>query len=192
MSAQEYLALRAAYPAKKKVPKRQQESILQKEMIRFLNGLNIGFFYRVRNGGQWDPTRKTFRKNAELVAVSDIVGWNKNGRAVYIEVKRTSSDVDKKKKLIFSVKITDAQKEFLLRAHKHGCISGVAFTEKDCLNIVMDDPVRFPRHPRTYLFLPRPELEEYGEKYRELLAEHAKSAQDPVIRHVKWASGSSD
>lgn len=186
MSAQEYLALRAAYQAKKKVPKRQQESIDQKAYVKFLNSLNIGFFYRVRNMGTYDASRGFYRKNAELVAISDICFYLKGGAAGFIEVKRTKC-VESKRKLTFKVVSSDAQKKFLLDAHRAGCRAGFAFNQKDCLAIVMGDEKLYPRHPRTFAFLPKEEHEAYAEKYRELIKAHAENAQDPVTRHVLWA-----
>lgn len=177
----------ATFPEQKKKPRRQQESVEQKAYVKFLNSLNLGFFYRVRNGGTFDPTRRTFRKNAELVAISDICFYLKGGQAGFIEVKRTQG-IERKKKLTFKVVSTDAQKKFLLDAHRAGCLAGFAFTEKDCLSIVMNDEKRYPRHPRTYAFLPKEEHEAYALKYRELLSAHAEAAQDPVVRHVKWAN----
>lgn len=186
LSAAEYQQMAAAYPSKRKVPKRQQETVEVKSYIKFLNDNNFGFFYRVKSAGTFDPVRKTFRKNTELVGIPDIVGFtNKPAIPAYIEAKRVIN-VESKKKLIFSAKITMEQKDFLLRAHRAGCIAGVAFNLKDVISIVSQDQVLFPRHPRTFFFLPLEELKAYAEEYRALIAAHAASAQDPVVRHVKW------
>ena len=169
---------------------RQKESANQREFVRALNATGEGFFYRVKNMGTFDPVRKIYRKDygTALVAIPDICGYLFNhkvkrldpiARPVYIEVKNIER-VEARKKLIFAVKITDQQKEFLLRAHNSGCLAGVAFTYEDCLAIVKDDPVRYPRHPRTYCFMPRPWLEEYAVRYAEEKKALSRLKQDPV------------
>lgn len=189
MSAAEYLALRAAHPVRK--PKRQQETVDQKEYIRRLNDAGMGFFYRIRSAGTYDPVRKTFRRNSELVGIPDIVGFTSQDRngvcvPVYIEVKRVQK-IEQRKKLIFKVKTTLEQNEFLLRAYRAGCRSGVAFNYHDCVCIAAADPTRYPRHPRTLCFLPKDELEKYAEHYAELKRIHAENASDPLVRNILWA-----
>lgn len=187
ITAEEYKLMASAYPAKKKIPKRQAESVDQKAYVKFLNSLNIGFFYRVKNMGTFDASRGFYRKNAELVSIPDLCFYLKGGKCGFIEVKRTKH-VEGKKKLTFKVVSTDSQKQFLLDAHRAGCIVGFAFTQNDCLSIVMNDEKRYPRHPRTYAFLPKEEHEEYADRYRELIKAHAEAANDPVTRHVTWAA----
>lgn len=123
--------------------------------VKALNQLRVGFFWRVKNTGTYDPVRKTFRKDlsTDFVAIPDICGYLHSGRAVFIEAKY-AADLDKKRKLIFKVKTTDKQKEFLLNAHSNNCRVGFAFTLEDCIAIVRNDPTRYVRHPRTYAFMP--------------------------------------
>lgn len=185
ISAADYQAMKNAFPAKRKVPRKQQESIDQKAHVKALNDLNIGFFYRVKNMGTFDHIRKVYRKNNELVAIPDICGYLTSGQAAYIEVKRVLN-VEKKKKLIFKVIITDEQKKFLLDAHRSNCLAGVAFNFYDCLSIVMNDPQRYPRHPRTYAFLPKDELESYAEEYKTLKSDHALNRSDVITAEVIW------
>lgn len=190
MSAADYQAMLASTKPRRK-PKRQQESLNQKEYVRRLNAHNLGFFYRVKNMGTFDPTRGFFRKNQELVSVPDICGASiqntKGGPVpVYIEVKLVHQ-IEKRKKLLFKVKITDGQCDFLLKMHRLGCRAGVAFNYYDAICIASGDGTRYPRHPRTFCFLPKDELEEYAAHYAELKRRHAENASDPVIKEVIWA-----
>lgn len=123
--------------------------------VKALNMLGIGFFWRVKNTGTWDPVRQIFRKDlaTDFVAVPDICGYLKSGRAVFIEAKYREG-VEKMKKLVFVTKASDEQKKFLWEALQKGCLSGVAFTLDDCIAIVRDDPSRYVRHPRTWAFIP--------------------------------------
>lgn len=149
--------------------------------VKALNQLGVGFFWRVKNTGTYDPVRGIFRKDlsTDFVAIPDICGYLYSGRAVFIEAKYDSK-LEKKRKLIFKVKTTDKQKEFLLDAHCHGCRAGFAYTLDDCIAIVRNDPTRYVRHPRTYAFLPEtswpPVIAEYEANKKAL----AKLRQDPV------------
>lgn len=149
--------------------------------VKSLNQLGVGFFWRVKNTGTWDPVRQVFRKDAaaDFVAIPDICGYLKNGRAVFIEAKRTQG-LEKKRKLIFSVKITQDQKDFLCRAHGAGCLAGVAFDLDDCIAIVRDDPTRYVRHPRTWLFLPQSMHDIVIERYKVQKKALSQLRQDPV------------
>lgn len=173
-----------SFPSPLKQPRkrgRQVESANQKQFVRTLLMVGLGYFYRVKNMGTYDPTKRIFRKDygMALVAIPDICGYTKAGRAVYIEVKYVEG-VEKKKKTIFSCKITDLQKDFLLRAHRSGAIAGVAFTLEDALAIAHDDPVRYPRHPRTWLFLPTTELLELASAWEAKKKALSQLKQDPV------------
>lgn len=161
--------------------------------------------------GTFDPIRKVYRKDygQALVAIPDICGYrkpyfsailaNSGGQPltkaipVYIEVKNVKG-VEKKRKLVFKCKITDQQKEFLLRAHRSGCLAGVAFTLEDALAIAHDDPVRYPRHPRTYLFLDldengRRELADRVAEYEAAKKALSRMKQDPVAAATTLAHG---
>lgn len=166
--------------------KRQQESANQRQYVQALLMSGLGFFYRVKNMGTWDPIKKIYRKDygMALVAIPDICGYDKFGRAVFIEVKNVQG-VEKKRKAIFKCKITDEQKDFLLRAHRNGALSGVAFTLEDALAIAHNDPLRYPRHPRTWLFLDRDEkgrqeLTDIASGWEEKRKALSRLKQDPV------------
>lgn len=184
MTAADYRGLAAAFPSKKKVTKRRQESIDQRLYVRALNLKQIGFFYRVKSLGTFDRNRKRYRRNAELVPVPEICGYLFNPcLPVYIEVKRVQR-VEKKKRLIFKVRISEAQKSFLLEAHRAGARAGIAFNLEDCIAIASADPNRFPRHPRTYFFLPDEEVEAYAEEYRAQRQALSARCQDPLDRDI--------
>lgn len=144
--------------------------------------LGVGFFWRVKNTGTWDP-RGFFRKDAttEFVAVPDICGYRARSPllGVYIEAKFRDR-VENCKKLIFSVKISEDQKKFLRNAHKAGHLAGVAFTLDDAIAIAMNDPKRYVRHPRTYLFMPEEEHEGIIERYKAEKKALSLLKQDPV------------
>lgn len=180
-------------PRARKGPRgKQAETASVRIWVRALNQLGVGKFWRVKNTGTWDTVRKVFRKDltTEFVAIPDICGYLHSGRAVFIEAKYKNG-VEKVRKLIFSVKITDDQKKFLLEAHKRNCFAGVAFTLDDCIAIVRNDPKRYVRHPRTWLFLPNDQHERICAQY--LLERKALSAlrQDPVAS-VTFLSRPSD
>lgn len=170
--------------------------------MRALLTTGLGFFYRVKNMGTFDPVKKIYRKDygTSLVAIPDICGYIHNRRTrfvslshppaipVYIEVKYIK-DVDRKRALTFSCKITDEQKRFLLDAHKAGCRSGIAFTLEDCLAIAYCDPDRYPRHPRTWMFLPEPELAVKVAEYQEKKKALSRLKQDPVAAATTLAHG---
>lgn len=175
--------------------KRQQESHNQRLYVKALLATGLGFFHRVKNMGTFDPIRKCYRKDygMALVAIPDICGYifahrmkrlDPVARPCYIEVKNVQG-VEKKRKAVFKCKITDEQKEFLLRAYRGGCLAGVAFTLEDALAIAHDDELRYPRHPRTWMFL---DLDQAGRTQLETIVsawEAKKKAlsrlkQDPV------------
>jgi len=160
---------------------RQPETANVRMWVKALNQLGVGFFWRVKNTGTFDPTKGVFRKDTttEFVAIPDICGYMHSGRAVFIEAKYREG-VERVKKLIFSVKISNDQKKFLLEAHKRGCFSGVAFTLDDCIAIVRNDPKRYVRHPRTWLFLPEAEHEQICARYLEERKALSALRQDPV------------
>lgn len=181
--------------------KRQQESANQRLYVKALLATGLGFFHRVKNMGTYDAARGIYRKDygMALVAIPDICGYifqkrtppqikmfehGPTAQPCYIEVKNVQG-VEKKRKAVFKCKITDDQKEFLLRAHRGGCLAGVAFTLEDALAIAHDDELRYPRHPRTWMFL---DLDQAGRTQLEAIVsawEAKKKAlsrlkQDPV------------
>lgn len=163
--------------------RKQKETQDQKIYVKALNASGLGYFWRVKTMGTYDPIRKTFRRNSDIRGLSDISGYRFNGgRAVFIEVKWVR-DVDKKRNLIFKTTLTPEQKEHLLRAYDAGCIAGVAFTLEDAVAIAHDDPERYPRHPRTFMFLPEVRLNEYVEKYKILKKAFTEKNQDPLWRY---------
>lgn len=168
-------------PRKKKARGKQNETANVRVWVRALNQLGVGKFWRVKNTGTWDPVRQIFRKDltTEFVAIPDICGYLKSGRSVFIEAKYKEG-VEKVKKLIFSVQITEDQKHFLREAHKNNCFAGVAFTLDDCIAIVRNDPTRYVRHPRTWMFLPEPEHAGIIEKYTKEKRALSALRQDPV------------
>lgn len=170
---------------KPRAKRKQQETLNQKAYVKFLNLKGFGFFYRVKNMGTFDP-RGFYRKpNETLVAIPDICGYTKTGRAVFIEVKYIVK-LEQKKKLIFKAKITDEQKDFLYKAHMAGCIAGVAFDQGDAYDIAIDDFENYPRKPRTYFFMPDSWLEEYVEKYKAQRAKLLKIQLDPLARILNY------
>lgn len=163
----------------KRVPKKQKESALQRDIIKALNTWGVGYFFRIRNGATFDPKVKQFRSNTAEKGIPDILGWKKPGRMVLIEVKYLQF-VENKKKLTFVVRLSDEQKVLLKKAHDDGALAGVAFTLEDAINIVHDDPFRFPRHPRTYGFMDKEWLDIYAEDYRERKKILSEYMSDPV------------
>ena len=165
--------------------KRSIENANQRTFVRALLMSGLGFFYRVKNMGTYDAAKKIYRKDygMALVAIPDICGYTRTGRAVFIEVKYIEG-VEKKTKPVFSCKITDLQKEFLLRAHRAGALAGVAFTLEDALAIAHDDEIRYPRHPRTWLFLPPEELQPLADSWVERKRALSRLKQDPVASVV--------
>lgn len=174
------------HPPQIKPPKRrrgrQQETANVRMWVRALNLKKIGFFFRVKNTGTFDPSSGRFRKDRgiDFVAIPDICGHLNSGTAVYIEGK-FAEKVEAKKKLIFAVKISNDQKAFLLDAHRKGCRAGVAFTLDDAIMIATGEGLR---HPRTYLFLPTAELEAYAEEYAKKRRAQAEINQDPLARDI--------
>ena len=174
-------------PPRKRKRGRQEETANVRAWVKALNKLGVGFFWRVKNTGTYDPVRKCFRKDmsTDFVAIPDICGYLHNGKSVFIEAKY-AADLDTKRKLIFAVKITDKQKEFLWNALQSECRAGIAFTLDDCIAIVRHDPTRYVRHPRTWAFIP-PFIPDHEGKYAAIIKRYeeekkalAKLRQDPV------------
>lgn len=166
--------------------KNQRESTLQRQIIKDLHRAGAGHFYRIRNGATFDPKIGKFRSNTAEPGIPDICGYTKAGQAVFIECKFIEK-VEEREKLVFPIKITEEQKDFLFRAHKAGCRAGVAFTVEDALAIALDSYV-YPRHPRTYLFLPSKSVEEYAERYAAHKKALAEERKDPLTRDIFHAT----
>lgn len=171
---------------KKKVPKKQRESTLQRQILQALNSLRFGYFFRIRNGATFDPRAGVFRANTAEKGIPDLMGWHFGGKMVLIEVKYIEK-VENRKKLIFNVRLSDEQKEFLRKAHADGCLSGVAFNLEDAIAIVKDNPHLYPRHPRTYSFLAKEEKEKYAQIYKEKRAALSVEKRDPLTRDIAHA-----
>lgn len=186
----------ASHPKPIRPPRRKRGKQLEtadaRAGVQALNKLGVGFFYRVKNMGTYDPVRGFFRKDLskDFVAIPDVCGYRTKPPllGVYIEWKHVHG-LDKKRKLIFKVKITDKQKEFLYGAHRAGHLAGVAFNLDDAIAIAMNDPARFVRHPRTYLFLPDSEHEIVIARYHEQKKALSKLKQDPVAAATYLAHG---
>lgn len=134
---------------KKRVPKKQKESILQRDIVKALIVSQIGYFFRIRNGATFDPRAGVHRANTAEKGIPDIIGLTAQGRFVAIEVKYLEK-VEDRKKITFVVKLRDEQKSFLERVESLSGVAGVAYTVQDAIDIVQDNPLLYPRHPRTY------------------------------------------
>ncbi len=165
---------------------KQRETLLQKAIIESLNYSGIGYFYRIKNLGTFDPKIGRFRSNTTDKGIPDICGFLKSARAVYIEVKFIEK-IENRKKIVSKIKITQEQKDFLYRAYKSGCFAGVAFNIEDAIAIAKNDPEIHPRHPRTYQFLPDDELNVIVEKYKVEKAKFTELNKDPLAK-ILWAS----
>lgn len=175
-------------PPEIKPPKRRrgksQENADQRAWRDALNLLRLGKFWRVKTTGTYDPVRKIFRRDKTAdTGIPDICGYLTGGRAVFIECKFVEG-VEKKKNLLFKAKTTVEQRDFLLAAHRSGCIAGIAFTLDDAIAIARDDSVKYHRHPRTYQFMPEDWQKSYAEKYMEIKKALARQNQDPLARDI--------
>lgn len=164
--------------------KKEKEIVNQRNFVRCLNDAGIGCFFRVRKIGAIDPEKGTYRKWNDLGQIPHIIGFRKHtGQAVFIECKFVQR-IEKRKPLVFPVKITKEQKDFLLAAHNAGAIAGVAFTLEDAIAIAHDSQMEYPRHPRTFCFLPKEDLEEYVGVYKETKKALCAGRRDPLFRDI--------
>lgn len=169
-------------PPRRRRNGRQAETADARAGVTALNQLGVGYFYRVKTTGTYDPTRRVFRKDTTAqVGIPDVCGYRTRPPllGVFIEWKWVHG-LEKKQKLIFKVKISKEQTEFLLRAHRAGHLAGVAFCLDDAIAIAMNDPRRYVRHPRTYLFLPEDEHAMVIERWKVQKKALAELRQDPV------------
>jgi VRR-NUC domain. len=136
---------------------RYNENTLQRNIVEHLNTRsNLGCAVsRIKNGGTYDPIRKIFRSNNTEKGIPDIMGCTKDGIAVFIEVKMANG------------KLSPEQTEYLIERSKRGAIVGVAYDIGDAFDIVVNDPINYPRKDRTF----------GNKKLRAILAQDEASAK---------------
>lgn len=161
--------------------KKQEESTLQRLIVESLKAANFGYFFRIRNGATFDPTQGVFRSNVAEKGIVDILGWTTHPLPVAIECKYIQT-IEQKKKLTHKVYISEEQKEFLRKCHNAGGRAGVAFTLEDAWAIVCNNPEMHPRHPRTWAFLSKEEIEQKALEYKTLKANLALRNKDVLNR----------
>ena len=102
------------------------EKDIEKQILEGLNKSGKGFFWKNATTGVYDKTKGAYRKTGkyQITGVSDIIGVNKEGIAVFIEVKKQKG------------KLADNQKNFLIKVKGLGAIAGVARSLKDALELI--------------------------------------------------------
>lgn len=98
------------------------ESDIQKAILRYLELLPNGFFWRNNSTGIYDPVKGIYRKARSKYAingVSDILGVYK-GRFVAIEVKRDES-----------CELTEEQERFLFQVNLNGGLGFKAWSVEE-------------------------------------------------------------
>lgn len=159
--------------------KKQKESALQRLIVSSLNAGGYGYFFRIRNGATYDPRIGRFRVNTAEKGIVDLLGWTTHPLPVTIEVKYFET-IEKKKKISHVVLVSEEQKEFLYRSYKAGNRSGIAFTVDDAIAIVTNNHELWPRHPRTWRFLPEEEYVEKVALYLKYKKEKTITSRDPL------------
>ena len=117
------------------------ENTLQREIVEYLNkrsGLGCRVS-RIKNQGTWDPKLRIFRSNGTEKGIPDIIGTSVRGKAIYIEVKVPGNG-----------KRREDQTAYLQEMGKRGALVGYAECLSDAFDIVVDDPVKYPRKDRTF------------------------------------------
>tara|TARA_R110000868_G_scaffold242882_4_gene498489 strand:+ start:1848 stop:2333 length:486 start_codon:yes stop_codon:yes gene_type:complete len=140
--------------------RKQNENSLQRDIVEYLNersGLGC-IVSRIKNTGTYDPVRKCFRKNQTEKGIPDIIGCSKDGKAIFIEVKMGEH-----------AQISKEQLEYLKARAEKGAIVGFAHSLSDAFDIIVSDPINYPRKDRTY----------GRNKHREALGGEAKKKTDP-------------
>jgi len=97
------------------------EKAIETSILRYLNTLPGGFFWKNNQTGVWDPKRKVFRKSKNIYAingVADILGCY-HGKFIAIEVKSEKG------------RLSDSQKRFIENIEKVGGIAFVARGAKE-------------------------------------------------------------
>lgn len=122
----------------------RSEKEIENEILGFLWHIGI-YCWKNDNVGIWDPKKKIFRRpnsRFKIKGVPDIIGdipfyapdSNKPfARPLYIEVKSKTG------------KVSNEQREFLLRAMDRGCIAFVARSVQDVITNLMK---HLPNHTR--------------------------------------------
>jgi hypothetical protein len=159
--------------------KKQAESAVQRQIVSSLIAAGFGYFFRIRNGATFDPTLRIFRSNVAEKGIVDILGWTTHPLPVAIEVKFVQL-IEQKKKITHKVAISPEQKEFLLKCHLAGGRAGIAYTVEDAIGIVTNNPDEYPRHPRTWAFLPKEEIEVKAAEYIEQKKILVERNKDPL------------
>jgi len=174
--------LRTDQNSKKDSPrksKKQKESVVQRQIVSSLIAAGFGYFFRIRNGATFDPKLKKFRSNVAEKGIVDVLGWTTHPLPVAIEVKFVEL-IEQKKKITHKVAISPEQKEFLLKCHLAGGRAGIAYTVGDALAIVTNNPDEYPRHPRTWAFLSKEEIEVKAAEYIEQKRILVENNRDPL------------
>lgn len=166
--------------------KKQEESILQREIIETLHKLGLGFFFRIRNGATYDPTIGRYRSNTALKGIPDVCGHRKkDARACYIEVKFMRTKKGKSGKMLeVKSRISPEQIEFLSKCEADGALTGIAYNLQDAIDIVKNNPRSSPRHPRTYEYKDKEWRKAYMETYKQLIHERAERNKDVLYKQV--------
>lgn len=141
--------------------RKQNENALQRQIVEFINERsNLGCkISRIKNMGTFDPKGGFFRSNGMEKGIPDIIGCNKDGRGIFIEVKMFRKGHKAGQEL--PIAPNDTQCEYLTEMDKRGAIVGVAYNPGDAFDIIADNPHKYPRNKRTYIFRP---VEERPEK----------------------------
>lgn len=171
----------------RKKTKKQEESILQKEICSVLRAQNIAMLFRVRNGATFDTRAGIFRSNVSEKGIPDVIGHRIGDcKAVYIEVKFIRTKRGKTGKMVeVKGQISNDQKDFLSSRNESGALVGIAYNLWDAVCIIRDNPEYYPRHPRTFGFVKDKQwIKEYKEKYKELVSALAEKKKDPLFRDV--------
>jgi penicillin-binding protein-related factor A (putative recombinase) len=98
-----------------------KESDIQRSILEYLSCNHDGFFWKVNNGGVYDPVRGHFRKHNSRFTpkgISDIIGIYK-GKLIAIEVKSAKGTATKE------------QKEFLKNIAEQGGVAFIARSVED-------------------------------------------------------------
>lgn len=105
------------------------EKQIENDILTYLNGSKLGFFWKNNSIGVYDPVKKVFRKpkNKFLInGVSDILGVLNNGQICCIEVKTPKTKKN----------TSDNQKHFLSAIKLHGGCCGVAWDIESAVEII--------------------------------------------------------
>jgi hypothetical protein len=110
------------------------EKRIETDILTYLNGSKLGFYFKVNTTGTYDPVRKVFRtiKNKFIIkGTADIIGCDSNGRFVALEVKTPA-----RRKTA-----TEEQLRFLKCVSESGGLSGVVCSVEEAVSVVMNDSI---------------------------------------------------